>query len=64
MPLFQKRHYEWLAKWAASGSTQMPNWVIEHLTDALCEDNPRFNPDKFEHTIRDLIGGARTRDKS
>lgn len=44
MALFQKRHYEWLARWAGR-NLHPDDW--HKLTTSLANDNPRFNAEKF-----------------
>ncbi len=51
MALFSKRHYEWLARFAAQ---DMCSDAFYALADALEEDNDRFDRGKFIATIQGL----------
>ena len=46
--MFNKRHYDWLAHWAAD--TLSPAQVAA-LASALGRDNPRFNSDRFIEAV-------------
>src|SRR5215831_1392089 len=48
-PLFQARHYEWLAARLGACCEDQENlyWIAERFAADLAVDNPRFQPDRF-----------------
>ena len=59
--LFQRRHYEFLAK--AIGEFDTPNhsnltdYMIKHFSDLLAQDNPRFDTKRFREKVNFIKEG-------
>ena len=61
--LFQRRHYEFLAK--AIGEFDTPNhsnltdytlipYMVEYFSDLLTQDNPRFDAKRFKAKVNEI----------
>jgi len=46
-PLFQRRHYEWLADFICDEKDNLSAQMIQRLARALARDNPSFVYDQF-----------------